>query len=61
MEPQLNCSAPPERGGAQNLITMSTPAGRLSFLNSSTVLAVGSMMPINRLCVDENVSHFPLR
>jgi hypothetical protein len=32
-------------------MVMSTPAGRLSFFNSSTVLAVGSMMSISRLCV----------
>ena len=33
----------------QMLIVMSTPAGRLSFLSSSTVLTVGSMMSIKRL------------
>ena len=32
-------------------MVMSTPAGRLSFFSSSTVLAVGSMMSISRLCV----------
>ena len=32
-------------------MVMSTPAGKLSFFNSSTVLAVGSMMSISRLCV----------
>ena len=32
-------------------MVMSTPAGRLSFFNSSTVLAVGSRMSISRLCV----------
>src|SRR6266540_3843204 len=30
---------------------MSTPAGKFSFFNSSTVLAVGSMMSSSRLCV----------
>ena len=36
---------------AQILMVMSTPAGRLSFFNSSTVLAVGSRMSISRLWV----------
>jgi len=33
-------------------MVMSTPAGRLSFFNSSTVLAVGSMISSRRLCVE---------
>ena len=32
-------------------MVMSTPAGKLSFFNSSTVLAVGSRMSISRLWV----------
>jgi len=32
-------------------MVMSTPAGRFSFFNSSTVFAVGSMISISRLCV----------
>jgi hypothetical protein len=35
----------------QILMVMSTPAGKLSFFNSSTVLAVGSRMSISRLWV----------
>ena len=40
-----------EKVGVQILMVMSTPAGRLSFFNSSTVLAVGSRMSSSRLCV----------
>ena len=35
----------------QILMVMSTPAGKLSFFNSSTVFAVGSRMSISRLWV----------
>jgi hypothetical protein len=33
------------------LISTSTPAGRSSFINASTVCGVGSKMSISRLCV----------
>src|SRR5205823_5840496 len=42
---------PVHQSGPYSLISMSTPAGRSRRMSESTVLGVGSMMSIRRLCV----------